>query len=59
MHSITYCCPLLRHMVDENLKGKHGNSVSFDDPHFISMQTIQYEKDAVWNYMVRLLKEFS
>ncbi len=34
-------------MVDQNLKGKHGNSVAFGDPHLISMQSIQYEKDAV------------
>ena len=46
-------------MVDENLKGKHGNSVAFGDPHLISMQSIQYEKDVVRNYMVRLLEEFS
>ena len=46
-------------MVDENLKGKHGNSVAFGDPHLISMQSIQYEKDAMQNYLVRLLEEFS
>ena len=46
-------------MVDQNVKGNHGNSVAFGDPHFISMQTIQYEKDVVRNYLVRLLKEFS
>ncbi len=46
-------------MVDQNLKGKHANSVAFGDPHLISMQSIQYEKDAVRNYMLRLLEEFS
>ncbi len=46
-------------MVDQNVKGNHGNSVAFGDPHFISMQTIQYEKDAVRNYLVHLLEEFS
>ena len=46
-------------MVDQNLKGKHANSVAFGDPHLISMQSIQYEKDVVRNYMVRLLEEFS
>ena len=46
-------------MVDQNLKGKHANSVAFGDPHLISMQSIQYEKDAVQNYMVRLFEEFS
>ena len=46
-------------MVDQNLKGKHANSMAFGDPHLISMQSIQYEKDAVRNYMVRLLEEFS
>ncbi len=46
-------------MVDQNLKGKHANYVAFGDPHLISMQSIQYEKDAVRNYMLRLLEEFS
>ena len=46
-------------MVDQNLKGKHGNSVAFGDPHLISEQSIQYEKDAVRNYKVRLLEEYS
>ena len=46
-------------MVDQNLKGKHDNYVAFGDLHLISMQSIQYEKDAVQNYMVRLLEEFS
>ena len=45
-------------MVDQNLKGKHANCVAFGDPHLISMQSIQYEKDAVRNYMLRLLEEF-
>ena len=46
-------------MMDKNLTGKHGNSVAFGGPHLISMQSIQYEKDVVRNYMLRLLEEFS
>ena len=46
-------------MVDQNLKGKHDNSVAFGDPHLISMQSIQYEKDVMRNYMLHLLEEFS
>ena len=59
MHSVTYCCPLLRHLVDKNLKGKHVNSMAFGDPHLISMQSIQYDREPVQNYMVRLLEEYS
>ena len=46
-------------MVDKNLKGKHVNSVAFGDPHLISMQSIKYDKEAVRNYMLHLLEEFS
>ncbi len=46
-------------MVDKNLNGKYVNSVAFGDPHLISMQSIQYDKEAVRNYMLRLLEEYS
>ena len=46
-------------MVDKNLKGKHVNFVAFGDPHLISMQSIQYDKEAVRNYMLHLLEEYS
>ena len=31
----------------------------FGDPHLISMQSIQYDKEAMQNYMVHLLEEYS
>jgi hypothetical protein len=50
---------MLRHLVDENMKGKHANPLAFGDPHMLSMQTISYERDAVRDYVVRLLSEYS
>ena len=50
---------MLRYMVDQNMKGKHVNSVAFGDPHLISWQSMEYDKEGrVRAYVVRLLHEY-
>jgi hypothetical protein len=49
---------MLRYMVDQNMKGKHVNSVAIGDPHIISMQTMENDKEGVRDYIARLLSEY-
>ena len=49
---------MLRFMVDQNMKGKHVNSVAIGDPHIISMQTMESDKKWVADYIARLLSEY-
>ena len=50
---------MVRSMVDVDLKGKHVNSLGFSDPHLMSMQSIQNDRQGVVDYVVRLLVEYS
>jgi len=50
---------MVRYMVDADLKGKHVNSTGFGDPHLMSTQSMQNDRQGVLDYIVRLLLEYS
>jgi hypothetical protein len=50
---------MVRYLVDQNTKGKHVNSLAFGDPHMLSMQSINYDRNSVRDYIVHLLVEYS